>query len=166
MRMNTKNIKKEMINLTISYIDKKLNNQIKDFVYKEKETWNKKLKYVEAKTSGYNPKYSFFETLENNICNDLFRITNKKWKMDCHWINFYEKGDYTKLHHHYENMISSSLIVKGSKDNPLVFRDVNNKLIPILERDGMLVLFDSQTPHSVMKCMEERITLAMDFKQI
>ena len=119
-----------MINLTISYIDKKLNNQIKDFVYKEKETWNKKLKYVEAKTSGYNPKYSFFETLENNICNDLFRITNKKWKMDCHWINFYEKGDYTKLHHHYENMISSSLIVKGSKDNPLVSFSTNKQETP------------------------------------
>jgi len=83
--MNTKNIKKEMINLTISYIDKKLNNQIKDFVYKEKETWNKKLNYVEAKTSGHNPKYSFFETLENNICNDLFQITNKKH------ISFYTK---------------------------------------------------------------------------
>jgi hypothetical protein len=86
--------------------------------------------------------------------------------MKCHWINFYEKGDHAKMHDHRKDAISSVLIIKASKYNPLIFYDLNNKLISIPERDGMLVLFNSQTPHSVMKCKEERITIAMDFKEV
>jgi len=155
-----------MINFTISYINKKVNNNIKNFIYKEKDGWTKKLNSVEAKTSGFNPSYNFFKVLEKDICENLFRITNDKWKMKCYWVNFYEKGDHAKLHDHKKDVISSILIIKSSKYNPLIFYDLNNKVIPIPERDGMLVLFDSQTPHSVMKCKEERITIAMDFKKI
>ena len=155
-----------MINFTISYIDKKVNNNIKNFIYKEKDKWAKKLNSVEARTSGFNPSYRFFKILEKDICENLFRITNKKWAMKCYWINFYEKGDHAKLYDHKKDAISSVLIIKASKYNPLIFYDLNNKLIPIPERDGMLVLFNTQTPHSVMKCKEKRITIAMDFKEL
>tara|TARA_R110002012_G_scaffold91842_1_gene223160 strand:- start:534 stop:1019 length:486 start_codon:yes stop_codon:yes gene_type:complete len=152
----------EVLNIQATSINPKLNTEIKNFVYKNKDKWQKNLKNVKALTSGFKPKYKFFDKLYNFSYKYIKKYTSTKFKRSCWWVNYYSKTDFCEPHNHRPDALSSILIVKSSTQNPLYFIDNNKKYI-IEEKDGMLLFFNSLCVHGVEKCNDERITCTLDF---
>jgi len=149
----------------LSYvINKNFNNTIKKEIYGLKKYWKKDLKNVKALSSGFQPSYLFFDIIKKELTNELYKILNKKYKPSYWWANFYEPGHFTKLHRHSPEKISSIVIIKPDKSNPLYF-DLKHGILQVKEEEGLVLLFDSQIDHGVNICKEERISLAMDFVQ-
>jgi len=151
-------------------INEKFNDTIKREIYGLKNSWKLDLKNVKALSSGFNPPYLFFDIIKNQLSKHLSDITNKQFRSSCWWANFYEPGHYTKPHCHKPEDISSIIFIKTGKSNPLYF-DLNPSslripgILRIQEYEGLVLFFDSKLIHGVDKCSEERITLAVDFKQ-
>ena len=144
-------------------INKNFNDSIKKEIYGLKKNWCKDLNNVKALTSGFDPSYLFLNIIKKQLTSELFKITNKKFQPSCWWANFYEPGHFTKLHHHKPELISSIIIIKSSKSNPLYF-DLKPGILQVKEFDGLVLFFDSEMSHGVNICDEERITLAVDFR--
>jgi hypothetical protein len=153
-----------MVEIMESYINKELNNTIKNYVYKNKHKWEMNLNNVQALTSGFNPKYKFFNELYNLSYKFLKKNKGIEYKKSCWWVNFYKKNNKCFPHDHIPEDISAILIVKSSNKNPLYFL-YGNKKIKFLEKDGMLLFFNSKLTHGVEKCKDERITCSLDFKK-
>ena len=151
-----------MLKIQVTYIDPKLNKKIKDFVYKEKSKFKKDLNNVKALTSGFNPKYKFFDELYNFSYKYLKRHISHELQKSCWWVNYYSKSDSCNPHNHDPEILSAIVIVKSSSQNPLYFVDGNNEY-DVDEEDGMILFFDSRYIHGVRACNEERITCALDF---
>ena len=67
-----------MLEIIETHIDKKLNNTIKNYVYKNKHKWKMNLNNVKALTSGFNPNYKFF----NELYNLSYKILKKNKGID------------------------------------------------------------------------------------
>tara|TARA_R110002020_G_scaffold327389_2_gene543342 strand:- start:2014 stop:2517 length:504 start_codon:yes stop_codon:yes gene_type:complete len=152
----------ENLKIIMANIDPKLNTRIKKYVYKTKHKWAKKLNYVKAPTSGFKPKYKFFDELYDFSVNLLKEHTKEEWQKTNWWVNYYDKSDYCLPHHHKPKVLSSILIVKSSSKNPLYFIHKGKKH-RIKEKDGMFLYFDSSVMHGVEACKDTRITCALDF---
>ena len=151
-----------MLKVAETKIDLKLNDQIKNFVLKEKNKWKKDLNNVKALTSGFDPNYPFFDDLYDFSFNYLKKHFTNKFKKYRWWVNYYSESDFTNPHKHLPSAISCILIVKSSPQNPLFFLE-NEKIHFVDEKDGMIMYFHSDLAHGVNKCTEERITCALDF---
>lgn len=154
-----------MVEIIETYIDKELNSKIKNYVYKNKHKWKMNLNNVKALTSGFNPNYKFFNKLYSFSYKILKKSKGINYKKSWWWINFYKKNNKCISHNHIPEDMSAILIVKSSSENPLYFLHGNTK-IKVLEKDGMLLFFNSKLTHGVKKCKDERITCALDFKKI
>lgn len=143
-------------------INKELNDSIKQEIYYLKNDWSEDLNNVKALTSGYKPKYKFFDIIKSQITQRLFEVTNKRFKPTDYWANFYKIGHFADTHHHKPEHISSIVFIKTSKNNPLYF-DLEPGILRVEEEEGLVLLFDSRFKHGVNVIQEERITLAIDF---
>jgi hypothetical protein len=143
-------------------IKKDFNDSIKKEILSIKDSWKKDLNNVKALTSGWQPDYSFFKTLNEQMCLKLNEITKIKLKPDSWWANYYNKGHFTKLHHHQPALISSVVFIKIDNTNPLYF-NLKPGILNVKEEEGLVIVFDSKLEHGVNSCNEERITLAVDF---
>ena len=152
----------EVLKIQVTFINPKLNTEIKNFVYKNKSKWKKDLNNVKALTSGFNPKYKFFDKLYNFSYKYIKKHTSQKFKRSCWWANYYSKTDSCKPHNHKPEVLSAILIVKSSDQHPLYFVN-NDQKYNIEEKDGMILFFNSMSIHGVEKCTDERITCALDF---
>ena len=61
-------------------IDPKLNTNIKKYIYAKKHKWKKDLNNVKALTSGFNPRYNFFNELYDFSYKILKKIPKKNGK--------------------------------------------------------------------------------------
>lgn len=153
-----------MIHLIVTTINSDFNKDIYKSITKEKKTWKKNLNKVKAFTSGNLPRKQYFKTLSDDIIKTLKEQNGNNYEMVKWWANYYEKGHHTIKHNHTGEDISSILIVKGSKYNPLTFYDKSGEKIKIVEKDGLLLIFEGHVEHSVDVCKDSRVTLAMDFR--
>lgn len=152
-----------MIDLTMTTVNPEFTKHVHKLVLKDKKNFIKDLNSVKALTSGFKPKKNYFNDLANYIIKILKEKTGRDYTLSDWWENYYLKGHFTKKHNHFPEKISCIFIVKSSKQNPLNFYDAFNKKIKIAEQNGLLILFPSDLAHSVDKCKETRITLALDF---
>jgi len=155
--------------------------QIKDIVEKEKEFWKDGLKNVKAKTSGFDGlRYPIVQEIGDFCCASILPKISKEvnwksnnWHCEEGWINYYQKGDYTRPHVHNRRDYCAVLIVEPGEGN-LKFHDPksihtvlkffeNNFDRTINEEEGTLIFFPSWLYHSVSECKKERITLAFNF---
>ena len=150
------------LKIIMANIGPKLNTRIKKYVYNVKHKWEKKLNYVKAPTSGFRPKYKFFNEVYDFSFNLLKEHTKEEWQKANWWVNFYNKADYCLPHHHKPLILSSILIVKASSKNPLYFL-YRGKKHTIKEKDGMILYFDASLEHGVEECKDTRITCTLDF---
>tara|TARA_R100001440_G_C2520614_1_gene118820 strand:- start:7 stop:597 length:591 start_codon:yes stop_codon:yes gene_type:complete len=156
-------------------------NILKDIEH-DKNQWEKGLRYVDAKTTGWNglKRYQVIRDLSDFISKKVLPEIGKtkQWKYNnwyAHeaWINFYEKKDKAHLHFHAIADYSAVLIVQPGKGN-LVFaktedvqglskkfeEQINQR---INEEKGTLILFPSWLYHAVEDCEIDRITVAFNF---
>ena len=152
----------ENLEIGMTHIDPKLNANIKKYIYAKKHKWKKDLNNVKALTSGFNPKYNFFNELYDFSYKILKKYTKEEWQKSCWWASYYNKSNYCLPHCHNPEILSSILIVKASSENPLYFLHKGKKHI-IEEKDGMILYFNSSATHGVEKCKNTRITCALDF---
>tara|TARA_E500000318_G_scaffold26737_1_gene26781 strand:+ start:85 stop:564 length:480 start_codon:yes stop_codon:yes gene_type:complete len=143
-------------------LNKKFNESIKTEILGLKNNWKKGLKNVKALNSGYKPNYLFFDIIKKNLSDELLKITGKKYKPSWWWANYYDIGQHTNSHVHEPEKISSIIIIKSDRSNPLFF-DLNPGILKVEEQEGLVLLFDSKLIHGVKPCKEERISLAVDF---
>ncbi len=128
-------------------------------------TFTKKdLNFLNALATRFHSKQDYYKELGEYVIDYLKKQYNQDYFLSCWWANYYEKGQHAETHHHKPETISAIYVVKSSKYNPITFYDQNKKGIKIVEEDGLLIIFPSETAHSVDKCREKRITLALDFK--
>ena len=114
-----------MLEIIETHIDKKLNNTIKNYVYKNKHKWKMNLNNVKALTSGFNPNYKFFNELYNLSYKILKKNKGIDYKKSWWWVSFYKKNNECLSHNHRAdgtNRISAILIIKSSNKNPLPFK--------------------------------------------
>ena len=149
--------------ITSFYLNKNFNNTLQKEIYGLKKSWQKDLNNVKAFSSDFCPNYDFFDVIKGRLADHLKNVTQREFKPSCWWANFYEPGHYTTIHRHEPEYISSIVIVKGDKSNPLYF-DINPGVLRVNDSDGLVLLFDSTINHAVDICKEERITLAVDFR--
>ena len=144
----------------------KINNHFKETIKTEilslKKNWKKDLNNVKALTSDFFPNYLFFDILKKQISNKLFDLTKLKYKPSCWWANYYEIGHHADIHSHQPEHISSIILIKTDKTNPLFF-NLNPCILRVEEEEGLVLLFDSKIDHGVDFCKSPRITLAIDF---
>ena len=140
---------------------------IANFVYQEKDNWEKDLNNVKSLTSGFRPDYKFLHDIGDWCINNILpKINNSnKWEKSCWWVNYYKKGDYTDPHHHHPEEYSLIIIIKPSKKNCLYFLN-NDKKHYVEEKEGLAILFKSDVEHGVEPVDDDRITVAMDFIRI
>jgi hypothetical protein len=157
-------------------IDKSICDEIKKIVEIEKNNWKKGLLNVKAKTSGWNGlRYPVVKSISDLACSSILPSIFKKEKWKCReaWINFYQKGDSTDIHNHYNSDYCAILLVQ-SDSNKLIFKNIHNMLsLPkefeagkderINEQDGLFIFFPSWVYHQVEECIGERITVAFNF---
>lgn len=164
-------------------IDESFCNKIEEKVLLDKEKWNENLENVHALTTGFNglDQYTELHELSNFICNKVLNEIGKtqdwkfnNWSIREAWINFYRKGDFTKIHTHGSADFCGILIVCPGKGN-LKFSSTEaieqktKKFMKIYdekinEEKGTLILFPSHLYHGVENCEKNRITIAMNFK--
>ncbi len=144
----------------------KINNNFKETIKTEilglKKNWKKDLNNVKALTSDFFPNYFFFDILKKQISNKLFDYTKEKFKPSCWWANYYDIGHYADIHSHQPEHISSIILIKTDKTNPLYF-NLNPCILRVEEEEGLVLLFDSKIDHGVDFCKSPRISLAIDF---
>ena len=144
----------------------KINNNFKETIKTEvfglKEKWKKDLNSVKALSSDFFPDYLFLNILKKQLADKLFNLTNIKYKPSCWWANYYDIGHYAETHSHQPEEISSIIIIKIDKSNPLYF-DFDPGILNVEEEEGLVLLFDSKIKHGVNKCKDSRITFAIDF---
>ncbi len=140
---------------------------ISNFVYQEKDNWEKDLKNVKSLTSGFNPDYQFLHDIGDFVIENILPKVNNshKWKKSSWWVNYYQKFNWTKLHHHQPEEYSLIIIIKPSINNCLYFM-INDKKQHVEEKEGFAILFKSDALHGVDKVKSDRITVAMDFVPI
>lgn len=169
------------INVFHTQIDEQLCDKLIEKVMIDKDTWVKGLKNVHAKTTGWNCLGKYKEVDEINLLitqtllpkigeSQNWKYNN--WKPLEAWINFYEKGDFTKIHRHFADYCGV-LILKPGEGN-LLFHDhrhlsglsreyENVTDEKIKEKKGALILFPHDLYHSVSKCQADRISIAFNF---
>jgi len=163
-------------------IDEQLCDKLIEKVMIDKDTWVKGLKNVHAKTTGWDCLDKYEEVYEINLLmnktllpkiaeNQNWKYNN--WKTVHAWINFYEKGDFTRLHNHTGSDFCAILILKPGEGN-LAFHNHRNILglsrsfeqltdEKINEKKGTLIFFSPDLFHSVSDCQSDRISVAFNF---
>jgi hypothetical protein len=163
-------------------IDDDLCDRLIEKVMVDKQTWEKGLKNVQAKTTGWNclGKYEEVDKISELISQTLLPKIGESlsWKYNNWitrqaWINFYEKGDFTRTHAHFFSDFCAVLIIKPGEGNLLfhdfrgiqsAFRDFEQiKDEKINEKKGTLIIFPAYLYHSVTKCKADRISVAFNF---
>jgi hypothetical protein len=163
-------------------IDESVCNRILTDIDKDKDHWDKGLKFIEAKTTGWNglKEYKVIQELSNYITDSILPKIGEacKWKYNNWttyeaWINFYEKKDSGKIHCHGIADYSAVLIVQPGDGNLTLSRTGDmlklrkrfelNIEQKINEEKGTLILFPSWLYHFVEKCEKERVTVAFNF---
>ena len=113
-------------------------------------------------SSGFFPDYIFFDILKKQISDKLFNLTKIKYKSSVWWANYYDIGHHAEIHSHQPEDISSIVFIKTDESNPLYF-DFEPGVLNVEEEDGLVLLFDSKIKHKVRPCINERISLAIEF---
>ena len=162
-------------------INENVCDEIIQLVEKDKITWKKNLKNVQALTSGWNgTRYPIIKSLSDHITKDILPEIGKdqswkfnNWQTDDAWINFYQEKDEAFAHNHQGCHYCAVLIVKPSNGNlvfchrGLIEKDntsfKNYELQEINEKKGSLILFPQNMYHYVSACTSERITVAFNF---
>lgn len=170
------------INIFSCKIDESYCDEIEALVEKENSSFEKNLKNVRAKTSGWNGnRYPILKEISEFFCSKVLPSIGEtlnwqfnNWKPVESWINLYEKGDYTRLHHHHPNDYCAILIVKPGKGNlrfydPNYFSTIRRAFEPeivetINEEKGTVLFFPSFLFHDVTDIQEKRITVAFNFQ--
>jgi hypothetical protein len=144
----------------------KINNDFKETIKKEitgyKKFWKRDLNNVKALTSGFFPEYQFIDILKKQLSEHLFNVKKINYTPSVWWANYYEINHYAEIHSHQPEDVSSIIFIKTDKSNPLYF-DFEPGILTVQEEEGLVLLFDSKIKHGVLKCKNERITIAMDF---
>ena len=164
-------------------IEDHLCDKLTEKVMVDKDTWKKGLNNVHAKTTGWNclGRYKDLDEINFLITQTLLPKIgeSQNWKYNNWftrdaWINFYEKGDFTQLHHHFFSDFCGVLIIKPGEGN-LLFHDFRNiqglckdfeqlRDEKINEKKGTLILFPAYLYHSVTECKSDRISVAFNFE--
>ena len=148
--------------LTSFKLNKDFTHTIKQEILGLKNNWKKNLNNVKALTSGFNPDYLFFDVIKEHLSEKLFEITRTKFESSYWWANYYKISQYTDLHGHLPEHISSIIFIQTDETNPLYF-DFKPGILNVKEEEGLVLLFDSRLLHAVKPCKNQRITLAVDF---
>ena len=157
-------------------LEKNIFDQVIQIVEKEKDSWNKNLLNVKAKTSGWDGlRFAEIRQIADFCCTKILPKIHSEsdWKCEEAWINYYNKGDFANIHNHAAKSYSAIFIAK-SESSSLVFKNIANiygygnyktphKDEKINEQDGLLILFPSWVLHEVEECTGERITVALNF---
>jgi len=159
---------------------------INNLVEEEKNNWNKNLSNVQAKTSGWDGlKYKPVQDLSDFAINkilpsigELSKWKNNNWITRQAWINFYQKGDTTKMHNHFFVDFCAVLITKTTESslrfvNPLAVHsyyktrfETQNFSEIVSERNGLFIFFPSYLMHEVIECQSDRISVAFNFENV
>lgn len=169
------------INVFHCKIDESYCDEVEAVVARDKESFKKNLRNVRAKTSGWDGyRIPVIREMSHFFCDKILPSIGESMKWEWNnwqpketWINLYEKGDFTKLHHHHPVDYAAILIVKPGKGNlrfydPNFFSIVRRPFEPetietINEERGMAIFFPSFLFHDVSNVQEERITVAFNF---
>jgi hypothetical protein len=163
-------------------LDEERCDAINELVEKEHSSWAKGLNNISAKTTGWNGiRYPILEDLAVFTQQKILPHVGQKLHWDYYnrftcrevWINYYQAGDDGRAHNHVYTDISVVLITKPGNGN-LIFnslQDIYSLARPFeKKRDfvvndikGQLIIFPGWLYHSVAKCVNERITVAMNF---
>jgi len=163
-------------------LDEERCDAINELVEKEHSSWAKGLNNISAKTTGWNGiRYPILEDLAVFTQQKILPHVGQKLHWDYYnrftcrevWINYYQAGDDGTPHNHIYTDISVVLITKPGDGN-LIFnslQDIYSLARPFeKKRDfvvndikGQLIIFPGWLYHSVAKCVNERITVAMNF---
>ena len=150
--------------LTSCKLNEKFTKNIEQEILELKNNWKKDLNNVKALTSGFNPEYSFFDVLKDQLSEKIFEITKIKHHPTWWWANYYDVGHHADLHMHSPEHISCIIFIKTDKSNPLYF-DFNPGILRVKEEEGLILIFNSLLHHAVDICQEQIITLAVDFRE-
>jgi|TARA_Y100001937_G_C7131226_1_gene337502 hypothetical protein len=163
-------------------IDIEFCNKLQEKVVIDKDNWKRDLNNVNALTTGWDGlnQYQDLQELSQYICQNVlpkigqsqnWRYNN--WHTKEAWVNFYQKGDSTKMHNHGFADFCGVLIIKPGEGNLIFSRTelIEGKTKPfetindeqINETKGKLVLFPSYLYHTVTDCKNDRISVAFNF---
>tara|TARA_R100000426_G_scaffold86125_1_gene66974 strand:- start:88 stop:663 length:576 start_codon:yes stop_codon:yes gene_type:complete len=163
-------------------INTKFCDDLEEKVLVDKDNWTRQLKNVNALTTGWDglKQYQELRDLCKFICESILPKIGESqtwkynnWNTKEAWINFYQKGDSAKMHHHGFADFCGVLIVSPGDGN-LIFSKtelIESKTKPfenikdeqINEVKGRLILFPAYLYHTVTDCKKDRITIALNF---
>jgi hypothetical protein len=118
-------------------IDPVFCDKIEAIVEKDYDTYEKNLKNVRAKTSGWNSlRYPILQDIGNFICSKVLPIIGKKlnweynnWRTLESWINVYEKGDSCFPHMHIPADYCAIFIVKPGVGNLRFYKPLTQESV-------------------------------------
>ena len=164
------------------FVEENICDEINKIVDDENHLWNKGLLNVNAKTSNwdglrYSPIKKLTELCVSDVLPYISKINNfsySNWYTESAWINFYQTGDNSTIHHHFFNDFCAILITKCSENclkfySPMHIHgykkpfETDNLIEKINEKKGLFIFFPSYIYHSVSRCEKDRVSVAFNF---
>ena len=138
--------------------DRKLPSGTKDNVGAWVSSWT---------THKVDKRFQSFATIQERILKRLYLdMTGRELDFVCDelWIAQYEKGDSTTIHNHIPFHWSSVFYVDVERGcAPLLLGDVEESVLEVQPKNGMLVMFPAWITHAVLPTLSKRTIIASNF---